>query len=94
MDEIVYKYRSVPRLRTLVYSRLLAHTLEFMHGSHPSNHSADLELLGYNPEDFITRKFLTMLQILWKEPIVSYLTTEESAATKQLTLIYPTAAAL
>ena len=65
-----------------------------MYGSHPAYHSADLELLGYNPEKFITHKFLTMLQNLWKEPIVSYLTTDESAAIKQLTLIYLTDEAL
>jgi hypothetical protein len=76
MDEVVYKYRSVPRLRMLVDSRLLAHTLETMYGSHPADHSVNLELLGYDCEDFVTSKFLPMITNLGKESIVSYLTTD------------------
>lgn len=90
---------SFVRQRILLDFRLFAHTLETMYGSHPADHSVDLELLGYDCEDFVTSKFLPMRTNLGKEkikdtPIVSYLTTDESAFLKQLTLIYPTAEAL
>lgn len=94
MAEIVYKYRSVPRVRTLVSSRVLAHTLELMYGSHPASHTAEIDILGYKPEEFIRGKLLEMLQDLWTKPIISYMVTGDSIATKQLTMIFPTPEAL
>ncbi len=52
-----------------------------------------MELLGYNSEDFIAKNFLPLLQKMCKDPIVSYIVTDESVAVKQLSIIYPTAEA-
>lgn len=44
---VVYKYRSVARQRILIFSRLFAHTLERLYGSHPADHSAEYPLWNF-----------------------------------------------